>query len=56
MFTKIRNWFWRNEVQLTWFIIGVFAMCFIMDIGKQNYFGALLDLIIIAINYIYRPR
>jgi|694.fasta_scaffold17000_5 hypothetical protein len=56
MWTTIHRWFRTNEQPLTWFIIGVFAMCFIMDIGKQNYFGALLDLIIIAINYTYRPR
>lgn len=56
MWYNIRRWFANNELQLTWFIIGLFAMCFVVDIGKQNYTGALLDVIIIAINYIYRPR
>jgi hypothetical protein len=56
MWANIIRWHRRNELQLTWFFIGLFAMCFIVDIGKQNYFGASLDLIIVAINYIYRPR
>lgn len=56
MYTKIRNWFWDNEVQLTWFFIGLFVMCFVVDVGNQNYLGALLDLIIVTVNYIYRPR
>lgn len=50
------NWFKENEMQLTWFIIGVFTMCFVVDIGHQNYTGALVDAIIVTINYIYRPR
>lgn len=56
MWTNIRRWFSSNELQLTWFFIGLFAMSFIVDVGNQNYSGALLDAIIIAINYIYRPR
>ena len=56
MWNKIRIWLYENDRQLTWFIIGLFAMCFIVDIGKQNYIGALMDAIIVVINYIYRPR
>ena len=56
MWENIRRWFKLNELPLTWFIIGVFAMCFVVDIGKQNYIGALLDAVIVVINYIYRPR
>lgn len=56
MLNKIRRWLYENDRQLTWFFIGLFAMCFIIDIGKQNYSGAALDAIIIAINYILRPR
>jgi hypothetical protein len=56
MWTKIRQWLYENDRQLTWFFIGLFSMCFIIDMGKQNYSGALMDAIIVAINYIYRPR
>ena len=54
--TTIRNWFKDNEMQLTWFFIGLFIMCFFVDMNKQNYFGALMDAIIVAINYTLRPR
>jgi hypothetical protein len=56
MLSKIRNWFLAHEMQCTWFIIGTFATWFIVDIERQNYIGALIDLIIVVINYIYRPR
>jgi hypothetical protein len=56
MWNKIRNWFLDNEMQLTWFIIGNFVAWFVVDIEQHNYTGALIDAIIVAINYIYRPR
>lgn len=56
MFTKIRNWFLAHEMQVTWFIIGTFATWFLVDLGRQNYVGALVDAIIVIVNYIYRPR
>ena len=56
MWTKIRQWLYENDRQLTWFFIGLFTMCFVADIGRQNYFGAMLDAIIVVINYILRPR
>jgi len=56
MWNNIRRWFASNEMQLTWFIIGVFSTWFIVDMGNQNYTGALWDAVIVAVNYIYRPR
>ena len=56
MLSKIKSWFSDNEMQLTWFSIGVFTMWFTVDIGHQNYLGALFDVLIIATNYIFRPR
>lgn len=56
MWTTIRQWFADNEMQLTWFFIGVFLSMFVADVEAGNYFGALLDAIIVAINYAYRPR
>jgi hypothetical protein len=54
--TTIRNWFKDNEMQLTWFFIGVFGTYFVIDMSNQNYVGALLDAVIVAVNYITRPR
>jgi hypothetical protein len=56
MWNKIRQWFADNEMQLTWFFIGNFAAWFIVDIGTQSYWNALFDAIIVAVNYVYRPR
>ena len=56
MWNKIRTWFVDNEMQLTWFFIGVFSIWMVVDLGSQNYLGALFDAVIVIINYIYRPR
>lgn len=56
MLNKIRNWCVAHEMQLTWFIIGTFVTWFLVDLERQNYVGALVDAIIVVINYIYRPR
>ena len=56
MWNKIRTWFVDNEMQLTWFFIGVFSTWMVVDFGRENYLGALFDAIIVVINYIYRPR
>ena len=56
MWNKLVAWFRYNELPLTWFIIGTFATWFIVDLERQNYVGAAVDVIIVVINYIYRPR
>ena len=56
MWNKICNWYHTNEIQVTWFIIGNFLAWLVVDLGNQNYIGALLDLIIVVVNYIYRPQ
>ena len=56
MLSKIKSWFADNEMQLTWFFIGVFLSMFVADVEAGNYFGALLDSVIVAVNYAYRPR
>ena len=56
MLSKISTWYSDNEMQLTWFFIGVFSTWAVVDVGNQNYLGALFDAIIVIVNYIYRPR
>jgi hypothetical protein len=56
MLSKFLAWFKDNEMQLTWGFIGFFAACFVQDIGKQDYVNALIDLVLVVINYVYRPR
>lgn len=56
MLDKILLWFKFYEMEITWFVIGTFATYFIVDLGRSNYWGALVDAIIVVINYIYRPK
>lgn len=56
MWNTIRTWFADNEMQLTWVFIGVFSTWAVVDFERANYLGALFDLIIVTVNYIYRPR
>jgi hypothetical protein len=56
MWNNIRRWFKDNEMQLTWFFIGTFLAWSVDDFSNQNYISALFDLIIVAVNYTYRPR
>ncbi len=56
MLDKILTWFRLYEMEVTWFVIGTFATYFIVDLGRGNYTSALVDAIIVVINYIYRPK
>jgi hypothetical protein len=56
MWNKICNWYNDNDMQITWFIIGSFLTWLIVDISFGNLLGALFDLIIVAVNYVYRPQ
>jgi hypothetical protein len=56
MWNKICNWYNTNDMQITWFIIGSFLTWLFVDISFGNFLGALFDLIIVVVNYVYRPR
>lgn len=56
MLDKFLNWFRMYEMEVTWFVIGTFSAWFFADLGRGNYTGALVDAIIVAVNYIYRPK
>lgn len=56
MLDKFLNWFRMYEMEVTWFVIGTFSAWFFVDLGRANYTGALVDAIIVGINYIYRPK
>lgn len=56
MFSKIRQWGRENEMQITWFIIGSFAVWFIVDLERHNLVGMAIDAFVVAVNYAFRPQ
>ena len=56
MISKIKNWWTKHDMQLTWFIIGTFTTWLIVDLSIQHYQQALVDAVILVLNYIARPK
>lgn len=56
MWNNIRAWFRDNDLQLTWFFIGLFTAQFFQDVGRGEWTYAILDLLLIVLNYVLRPR
>lgn len=51
MWDKIRNWCLTYDFQISWFFIGFFTAEFFQDFARGNWFGVILDLVIVAMNY-----
>ena len=51
MLNKIRDWFIRYDVEISWFFIGYFTSEFFQDIARGNLLGAAFDLILVVLNY-----
>jgi len=49
--SQFRNWYVRNQDAITWFIIGWLCLSCIDNLCNQHYGFALLDAIIIYVNY-----
>lgn len=45
------EWHEKNIKEITWFFIGFFVVCFIADVRKAAYTWAIVDLLLIALNY-----
>lgn len=54
MWDKIVTWGYKNSVQITWFLIGLFTAFGIRDIEIGNWIGAGLNLGLAYINYLLR--
>lgn len=46
-----RDWYIRNQDAITWFVIGLLTSAFVEHAAKGQYLWALLDAVLIYINY-----
>lgn len=53
MLENFRQWYLRNQLQITWFLIGWLVLGGIYDFGRGNYTGAILLWVIALVNYIF---
>ena len=53
MLENFRQWYLRNQVQITWFLIGWLVLGGIYDFGRGNYTGAILLWVIALVNYVF---
>ena len=54
MWDKIRTWMYKNSIQITWFLIGLFTAFGIDDLGTGNFIAAGINFGLAWINYILR--
>ena len=50
MLNKIYRWFVKYDVEICWFLTGWFASEFFHDFAVGNWFGAIIDLILVIVN------
>ena len=53
MLDKFRAWYLRNQVQITWFLIGWLALGGLVNFGKGNYTEAIVLWVIALVNYVF---
>ena len=56
MFEKIRSWYLRNYVEITWFLIGWLTFGGVIDFARGDYLNAVLLWSIAFVNYIFSRR
>jgi hypothetical protein len=56
MLENFRRWYLRNYTEITWFLIGFLIMAGLVDIGNDNYTGAVISFGIAWINYIFSKK
>lgn len=52
MLDNIRSWYLRNQIQITWFLIGWLCLGGLSDFFRENYTGALVLWAIALLNYV----
>lgn len=53
MMENFRAWYLRNQIQITWFLIGLLFYSGLIQFGQGDYAGMLLSWGIAVINYIF---
>ena len=48
---KIKQWVYRYNAEITWFIIGWLGLTTVHDFGRGDWINVFIDLFLIAINY-----
>ena len=56
MIDTIRNFYIRNQIEITWFLIGWLTISGFQDLGSGNYLGALVSFGLAYINYSLNKR
>lgn len=51
MLEKFRQWYLRNQVEITWFLIGWLALGGLYNFGRGDYLGAIVLWVIALLNY-----
>ena len=56
MLDNLRMWFYRNQTEIVWFIIGFMVSNGITDLAFQNYTGAAISFGLAFVNYVLNKR
>lgn len=48
---QIKDWYLRNYAAITWFIIGFLVCSGLTEMGRGEYFSAMVSFIFAALNY-----
>lgn len=51
MMNNFKNWYVRNQNAITWFVIGWLSMSFLESLARGQYGWAVVDAVLIYINY-----
>lgn len=53
---KFRAWYLRNQVEITWFLIGWLVLGGLYDFGRGEYVNAVILWVLAAINYVFAKK
>lgn len=56
MLDNLRMWFYRNQTEIVWFIIGFLVSNGFTDLAFQNYGGAAISFGLAFLNYVLNKR
>lgn len=52
----LKDWWYRYNTEIVWFIIGWLSLDLLREFGQGNYGGMLFDAVLIACNYYLNKR
>jgi len=50
------QWYTRNYLEITWFIIGWLSFSLLLDFSKGDWAQCLFDIFLIAVNWVFVRR